>query len=72
MATRATPRSESVLLGLQVTRSDPLFIRVDIVGNDFITKTSPCNNHPLTHHFYIVKLGFTGVYRDIHFFLFLL
>ena len=26
-----------------------------------ITKTSPCND-PLTRHFYIVKLGFTGVY----------
>ena len=34
-----------------------------------ITKTSPCNEHPLTPHFYIVKLGFTGVYI---FFLFLL
>ena len=31
-------------------------------GNDSITKTSPCNEHPLTPHFYIVKLGFTGVY----------
>ena len=29
-----------------------------------ITKTSPCNVHPLTPHFYIVKLGFTGVYID--------
>ena len=27
-----------------------------------ITKTSPCNEHPLTPIFYIVKLGFTGVY----------
>ena len=27
-----------------------------------ITKTSPCNEHPFTPHFYIVKLGFTGVY----------
>ena len=34
-----------------------------------IMKTSPCNEHPLTPHFYIVKLGFTGVYI---FFLFLL
>ena len=25
------------------------------------TKTSPCNEHPLISHFYIVKLGFTGV-----------
>ena len=27
-----------------------------------ITKTSLCNEDPLTPHFYIVKLGFTGVY----------
>ena len=27
-----------------------------------ITKTSPFNKEPLTPHFYIVKLGFTGVY----------
>ena len=24
--------------------------------------TCPCNENPLTPHFYIVKLGFTGVY----------
>ena len=28
----------------------------------FIMKTCPCNEHPLTPHFYIGKLGFTGVY----------
>ena len=28
----------------------------------FIMKTCPCNADPLTPHFYIVKLGFTGVY----------
>ena len=29
-----------------------------------IMQTSPCNEYPLTPHFYIpvVKLGFTGVY----------
>ena len=27
-----------------------------------ITKTSLCNEHPLTPHFYIVKVGFTGVF----------
>ena len=31
--------------------------------------TSPCNEYPITPHFYIVKLGFTGVYIS---FLFLL
>ena len=34
-----------------------------------IMKTCPCDLYPLTHHFYIVKLGFTGVYIS---FLFLL
>ena len=34
-----------------------------------ITQTCPCNEDPFTPHFYIVKLGFTGVYI---FFLFLL
>ena len=34
-----------------------------------IMQTSPCNEYPLTPHFYKVKLGFTGVYI---FFLFLL
>ena len=35
----------------------------------YITKTCPCNVYPLEPHFYIVKLGFAGVYL---FFLFLL
>ena len=42
---------------------------VAVVNVQFITKTSPCNEHPLTPHFYKVKLGFTGVF---FFFLFLL
>ena len=29
---------------------------------EHITKTSPCNEHPLKPHFYIVKVGFTGVF----------
>ena len=28
----------------------------------FIMQTCPCNEHPLTPHFFIVKLGLTGVY----------
>ena len=35
----------------------------------YIRITCSCNVNPLTHHFYIVKLGFTGVFI---FFLFLL
>ena len=31
-----------------------------------ITKTCPCNEHPLTPHFYIGKLG---VYQGVHYFL---
>ena len=37
--------------------------------NESIRKTCQCNVYPLEPHFYIVKLGFTGVYL---FFLFLL
>ena len=29
---------------------------------------SPCNEHSLTPHFYIIKLGFTGVYIFFFFF----
>ena len=39
------------------------------IGKSDIRITCPCNEHPLTPHFYVVKLGFTGVYI---FFLFLL
>ena len=28
----------------------------------YIRITRPCNVYPLTHHFYIAKLGFTGVF----------
>ena len=42
-----------------------MFLRIAAL----IRKTCPCNEHPLTPHFYIVKLGFTRVYI---FFLFLL
>ena len=31
-----------------------------------ITKTSPCNEKPLTHHFYVAKLGFKEVYILAH------
>ena len=32
-----------------------------------IMQTCPCNEDPLTPHFYIVKLGFTGVYFFLNF-----
>ena len=37
--------------------------------NFHIMKTYPCNVNPLTPHFCIVKLGFTGVYIIFLFFL---
>ena len=33
-----------------------------LVYSDFITKTCLYNFDPIKSHFYIVKLGFTGVY----------
>ena len=35
-------------------------IQTEIVGT--IMQICPCNEDPLTPHFYLVKLGFTGVY----------
>ena len=38
----------------------------NLISRLFIIKTNPCNKHPLTPHFCIVKLGLrTGVYRGI-------
>ena len=34
----------------------------DQLRSHYIRITCPCNKYPLTPHFYIVKLGFTGVY----------
>ena len=35
-------------------------VPVHCFSNTFIMETCPCNEHPLTPHFYIVKLGCTG------------
>ena len=47
----------------------PLLLAYDMAKTSFshkpfqdIIQTCPCNVHPLTPHFYIVKLGFIGVY----------
>ena len=40
----------------------PLKDAVRIANDWYITKTSQCNEDPLTPHLYIIKLGFTGVY----------
>ena len=37
--------------------------------DSYIRKTCPCNIYPLKPHFYIVKLGFAGVYLFFLFFL---
>ena len=48
----------ALLLAATVLQRNYMYIQL----RSFITKTSPCNEDPLTPHFYIVKLGFTGVY----------
>ena len=55
-------------------RGMSLFAKVEVASQ--ITKTGPCNEDPLAPHFYIVKIGFTGVYiiflnflsKDFHFY----
>ena len=37
-------------------------VKRDLFKLKHIMLTWPCNEDPLTPHFYIVKLGFTGVY----------
>ena len=49
-----------------VSLSNPVHVKV-CNPIPFITKTSPCNEHPLTSYFHIVKLGFTGVYNFSYF-----
>ena len=35
------------------------------MAKTFIRKTCPCNEYPLKPHFYIVKMGYAGVYYTI-------
>ena len=53
---------EQVLKQGQGYQKEGPHIQVIKVFQVLIMKTSPCNEHPLTPHFYKVKLGFTGVY----------
>ena len=39
-----------------------LYFGAEMATFCIIMQTSPCYEYPLTPHFYIVKLGFTGVY----------
>ena len=50
-------------------QSDIKLMFLDSPMNNYIIIECLCNEDPLTPHFYIVKLGFTGVFI---FFLFLL
>ena len=51
-------------------RSGIFFLNASFPGRCLIIrKICPCNVYPLKHHFYIVKLGYAGLYL---FFLFLL
>ena len=45
---------------MQYLKVSPL--KGGVAKKQFIMKTCPCNEDPLTPHSYIVKLGFTGVY----------
>ena len=54
---------------LEVGRTIRLKLYIKLDQTQFIRKTCPSDLYPLTSHFHIVKLGFTGVYT---FFLFLL
>ena len=42
------------------------YIRFGLFFTPYISKTYLCNFDPLKPHFYIVKLGFTGVYIIFH------
>ena len=45
-----------------------LFYRGEVTNvPKLIRITCPCNEHPLTPHFYIEKVGFTRVYIFSHF-----
>ena len=44
------------------SEKDDLNNKLKKANDGNIMKTCPCNEHPLTPHFYIGKLGFTGVY----------
>ena len=55
-------KSFLTLYGVELFIFEELYMDHSQLSSFDITKTSPCNEDPLTPHFYIVKLGFTGVY----------
>ena len=42
--------------------SEPVMYAREQAIASSIMLTCPCNVHPISSHFYIVKLGFTGIY----------
>ena len=46
---------------LELRDNDVMICTFPRAGMHFIRRTCPCDLYPLTSHFYIVKLGFTGV-----------
>ena len=59
-----------VYINVFVCSGIDLFINYAHVCCLFVRITCPCNEYPLKPHFYIVKLGYAGVYLYV-FFLFL-
>ena len=58
----AKPLSPSLISFRWYNGDRALHLLYTTVERFLITKSSPCNEDPLTPHFYIVKLGITGVY----------
>ena len=55
-------QGQKSFLSFEKNEKYPVFVVVVVVFCRFITKTCLYNFDPLKPHFYIVKLGFTGVY----------
>ena len=60
-------RKEKLAINVFVFHLSSCYCEIGLVWNIqilnlFIMVTCPCNEYPLTPHFYIVKVGFTGVY----------
>ena len=53
-----------MLLSSHLLRKNCSLSLPDVFFEDVITKTCPCNVYPLEPHFFIVKLGFAGVYLN--------
>ena len=52
----------SFITYLIINLSELIYLFILVKRERDIMQTCPCNEDPLTSHFYIVKLGFTGVH----------